>query len=631
MEPDILSFAPEVQTPSPNSQSVWKVLIADDEPSVHLVTKLALGDFIFEGRRLELLSAYGEDDVRSLLVQNPDIALILLDVVMDTSTSGFDLVRYIRNELGNKNVRIIMRTGQSGSSPEDSVIINYDINDFKDKTELTVAKLRTTLISSLRTYNHLQIIATEQAKLAQSKAYLRDILNGLETVLITVDSQLKVGVWNHPAEVWSGISSEKAVGQELFAVAPWLAPLGSLFQEVLSSGRRDSRRDVPISLPTAPGFVRMSVHPLVTPGGQEMVIHLEDVTISHRHEEQALRHERMGVFSTLAEGFGSELQAIIAELKTELPTFAQGIVRLEALTRRLPVSLPSTPSPRRALDWNQFIHDLAPKSPAQIYFALQPEPVLVWSSENELHDICSRIFDASAEGTVIKIFFDRTNPGDLPLRLLSEADNRRFWRLRAEVHPSDSEQTQLWSIDLTSVYNITEALGGFVDVVPQAQEGFTVYVWLPEPPSPEQGLRTPVWQDTGLILVCDDETMMLQVASSILKRFGYSVLTAPDGHSALSIIGEKKSALKLVILDLLLPGMSGLEIFRQIRKIAPDLPVLLSSGFGRGDSVDSALTEGVTGFLQKPFGLEKLAKTLQSLFASAEVKKIPPQSSKEFS
>jgi len=85
-----------------------------------------------------------EADTRKLLDEHPDIALILLDVVMDTMDSGFTLVRYIRENLGNKDVRIIMRTGQSGNAPEDRIIIDYDINDFKDKTELTVAKLRTT-------------------------------------------------------------------------------------------------------------------------------------------------------------------------------------------------------------------------------------------------------------------------------------------------------------------------------------------------------------------------------------------------------------------------------------------------------------------------------------------------------
>jgi PleD family two-component response regulator len=119
--------------------------------------------------------------------EEEDIALVLLDVVMDTVDSGFNLIRFIRHELENKDVRIILRTGQSGTAPEDEVIINYDINDFKDKTELTVSKLRTTIISALKAYSHLKIIAQEQTKLLESRLYLDQIIEGLYTAVITVD------------------------------------------------------------------------------------------------------------------------------------------------------------------------------------------------------------------------------------------------------------------------------------------------------------------------------------------------------------------------------------------------------------------------------------------------------------
>jgi Response regulator containing a CheY-like receiver domain and a GGDEF domain len=150
MEEDFLVFADENPVENTINKKTWKVLVADDERAVHLVTKLALGDFVFDGKSLELLSAYGEEDVKNIMSAEPDIALILLDVVMDSVESGFKLIKYIREELENTQVRIILRTGQSGTAPEDEVIINYDINDFKDKTELTVAKLRTTIISALR-------------------------------------------------------------------------------------------------------------------------------------------------------------------------------------------------------------------------------------------------------------------------------------------------------------------------------------------------------------------------------------------------------------------------------------------------------------------------------------------------
>jgi CheY-like chemotaxis protein len=233
---DAITFADE-HSPGSTPGQPWKILIADDEPSMHLVTKLALGDFTFEGRRLELLSAYGEDDTRRLLDEHPDTALVLLDVIMDTMDSGFTLVRYIRETLGNKDIRIIMRTGQSGNAPEDNIIINYDINDFKDKTELTVAKLRTTLISSLRTYSHLKIIAEEQRKSSANRAYLHGIIDSLSSVLITLDPTLKVRLWNREAEVWTGVAAAAATGRDMVDAAPVFAPLKPLLLEVRRLGR----------------------------------------------------------------------------------------------------------------------------------------------------------------------------------------------------------------------------------------------------------------------------------------------------------------------------------------------------------------------------------------------------------
>lgn len=150
-------FAPKVSGKSP-----WKVLVVDDEPEVHAVTRLALHDFIFATRPLQLISAYSAKEARYLLDEQDDIAVILLDVVMETDHAGLDLVHYIRKDLGNSAVRIILRTGQAGQAPQREVIANYDINDYKEKTELTSLRLFTSMHSSLRSYR--DIIELEESK-----------------------------------------------------------------------------------------------------------------------------------------------------------------------------------------------------------------------------------------------------------------------------------------------------------------------------------------------------------------------------------------------------------------------------------------------------------------------------------
>src|SRR4249919_1095490 len=149
---DFLVHAP------PQALAGWKVLLVDDEPEVHEVTRLVLGNLRFEDRPLDILSAMTAEEAKEFLAAHDDLALVLLDVVMESDQAGLKLVEYIRNELGNRNVRIVLRTGQPGQAPEHEVIIKYDINDYKEKTELTAQKLSTTLFASLRSYRDIMTI-----------------------------------------------------------------------------------------------------------------------------------------------------------------------------------------------------------------------------------------------------------------------------------------------------------------------------------------------------------------------------------------------------------------------------------------------------------------------------------------
>src|SRR5947209_2316710 len=155
---DLIEFAAEDAGPQTSSAGLrpWKVAIIDDDPAVHEGTRFALYDYSLNGSGLELLSAYSAEEGRRLLRDHSDVAVVLLDVVMETDSAGLDLVGFIRHELKNETVRIILRTGQPGQAPERRVIVDFDINDYKAKTELTADKLFTTLTAALRSYQQLQ-------------------------------------------------------------------------------------------------------------------------------------------------------------------------------------------------------------------------------------------------------------------------------------------------------------------------------------------------------------------------------------------------------------------------------------------------------------------------------------------
>lgn len=153
---DELVFAREEAEPDAGAgPGSWKLLIVDDDEEIHSVTTLTLSKFEFEGRHLEFLHAYSGAEAREILARHDDIAMVLLDVIMETDDAGLEVARHIREELGNRFVRIVLRTGQPGQAPERRVITGYDINDYKEKTELTSTKLYTVVYTGLRAYRDM--------------------------------------------------------------------------------------------------------------------------------------------------------------------------------------------------------------------------------------------------------------------------------------------------------------------------------------------------------------------------------------------------------------------------------------------------------------------------------------------
>ncbi len=167
--PDLIQFMSESKSDGRTVEkgTSWKVLIVDDEQQVHSVTKMALMGVQFDNRELEFISAYSGEEARRILREQTDIAIILLDVVMETDDAGLKLVEYVREELCNLDVRIIIRTGQAGVVPERAVVAKYDINGFREKTELTADKLFSTVYTALSSYRDMHALREEVSRRRQ--------------------------------------------------------------------------------------------------------------------------------------------------------------------------------------------------------------------------------------------------------------------------------------------------------------------------------------------------------------------------------------------------------------------------------------------------------------------------------
>jgi diguanylate cyclase len=144
------------------SNNVWRIMIIDDDEDVHSATSFALGNLEMQHRPLQFVHAYSAREAREILQKELEIAVILLDVVMEADDAGLQLVRYIRETLKMSDVRIILRTGQPGYAPEIDAIRDFDINDYKTKSELTRIKLYTTVTAAIRSYEQIRTISASR-------------------------------------------------------------------------------------------------------------------------------------------------------------------------------------------------------------------------------------------------------------------------------------------------------------------------------------------------------------------------------------------------------------------------------------------------------------------------------------
>jgi CheY-like chemotaxis protein len=157
-------------TDAPAAAPGWPVLIVDDDPSVHAVTRLCLHGFTYDSRPLEWLSAHSGAEGRAIMAARSDIALVLLDVVMETDRAGLDLARHIRSELRNRRIRIVLRTGEAQANPL-AVVDQYEVDDFRAKTDMTFERMTILVKSALRTFGY---ICEMERALADCTAQLHD-------------------------------------------------------------------------------------------------------------------------------------------------------------------------------------------------------------------------------------------------------------------------------------------------------------------------------------------------------------------------------------------------------------------------------------------------------------------------
>ncbi|MFJ7565609.1 response regulator [Herminiimonas sp. NPDC097707] len=549
-------FAPEKESGYDSSEPRWKILIADDEEEVHQVTAIAMIDVQFKGRKLEFLHAYSADEVRAMLAADRDIAIILLDVVMEEDDAGLKLVRHIREQMNNRRVRIVLRTGQPGQAPERDVVVNYDINDYKSKTELTRQKLLTCIISALRSYD--DIVALE------------NLSSDLEQQVLERTRDLSLA--KNEAEAANRAKSELLAVMSHEIRTPMNGMLG-MMQLALAQASDVEQREY---LETA----QYSAEALLTILND--ILDFSKLESGNLHFEAATFDLPKAVGSVI-ELMGSRMQggalSLNVECDADLPRMLTGDVgRLrQVLLNLISNALKFTEQGSVTLKIEQLFAS-GTQIPLRftvidsgIGIAAEAQAHLFQSFSQADHSI-SRRFGGTGLGLSICKKIVEMQGGCIGVES-TPGEGSRFW------------------------FELTFA--------PALEPGKRPDIVVARPLPASRTLH---------VLLAEDNEINQKVAVALLKKSGHTVQIAQNGREA--VLAVQQDVFDVILMDMHMPEMDGLAATRVIRGMpapASTLPIVALTAAGTLSDIQSCMDAGMNYFLAKPFRIERLNGILQEL------------------
>lgn len=564
---------------------------------------------------------------------------------VQAQADGFD--EYLRNVLqnqqpvnrinivnpigaGNNFVDLLIKPLHRGRRRIGALIIVRDVTEWREMTDE---------IRSLQTFTD-------------------KVINASPYALLSIDSRDNISVWNQSAEQLFSRKAQQVIGMELFLAAPELRPYQDLINEVKIIGRAQFQPEQELVIGGQPRLVNMNFYPIYN-NGTNVVVSIEDITTVRVLQKSLSEAQKMGALGMLTRGIVHDLNNMLtgilgrasilkkkippeSDLQKDVEIIAQSGERVSELISRIHQFSRQRMDREKPVCINQVVRqtlELLRPNLKGVTVSLKEENKELWVAmdQTKISQIVVNLVvnarDAmrNVKGPELNIEIaprqirdhERLMDGDyVELRFVDNGIGIAPEHLGKIFEPffSTKAEENGTGIGLATVHTLVTEASGIIDVSSLSGKGSVFALLLPlkeprsfvETPVTERG-ESPQPLIPGLVLLVDDEAVVRDIGAEMLQTLGLEVQTAPNGEEGVRLFSQHRDRIRLVLLDVEMPGMGGEETFEKLREAGCDCPVVISSGYNRDYLERQVFTRRLEYYLPKPFQLSQISELLKEL------------------